>query len=436
MLTIPNIESSPTFDAQAVPDATDWNAVVLAENATAVLSGCAVTPHGGDMNVSVASGTVEVAGVLVTVNSVASLAVGAASATDRKDIVVVNNSGTVSVVAGTACGTAGWVRTSVGLPPVKPAIPANSVLLAEVYVASTTTVIASGNLIDKTPTRSSPVTSRTADPSAPTAGTSLLYGITKAGRGLPVWLSEIGASRAQATAQWAKTWSLLCPRAGSTIGLDGVGSSGSAGTVSTVAYSSAASTYTKVATAGGANAQAYVANTGAAGGGVVSRGAASTFGGFFFHARIIPQDASYANTGAGTGARLFVGVADSITNLITDAPNGSDMACFAYRNVNGGAVDTNWQFQTCDAGTNNNIDTTIAFTATHIYDLYIFCPAGGSTIYWQIDDITAGTSASGNTSSHLPRTTLGMDTLMSVFSVDAVVRTISMRNIYAELDVG
>ena len=36
------------------------------------------------------------------------------------------------------------------MPPVKPAIPANNLLLGEVYVASTTTTVASGNIIDKT----------------------------------------------------------------------------------------------------------------------------------------------------------------------------------------------------------------------------------------------------------------------------------------------
>lgn len=149
--TLPNIETSPTFDAQSVVDSTDESCIVAANNGTGVISGCGVVAQGTpNMTVQVGSGTVRVAGAPVGVSSVGSLTIGAASATDRKDIVVVNNAGTVSVVAGTACGTAGWTRSSAGLPPVKPAIPANSVLLAEVYVASTTTSIPNANIVDKT----------------------------------------------------------------------------------------------------------------------------------------------------------------------------------------------------------------------------------------------------------------------------------------------
>lgn len=154
-LTVPNIQSSPTFDGQSIDDSTDDQARALADNQTGVLSGCAVSPHtGSDMNVAIAAGVVAVAGVVVVVSAVTSLAVSAASTTDRRDIVTVNSSGVVSVTAGAAGSTAGWSRSSTGLPSVKPTIPASSVLLAEVYVegsgATATTAIATGNIIDKT----------------------------------------------------------------------------------------------------------------------------------------------------------------------------------------------------------------------------------------------------------------------------------------------
>lgn len=149
--TLPTLESSPTFDGQTVPDSTDFALLTGSMDGTGVISGCAVTPHtGSDMNVSIAAGIVLIAGLPVIVAAVTSLAVGAASSFDRRDIVVVNSSGTVSVTAGTPCTTAGWSRTSTSLPPVKQAIPANSTVLAEVYVASATTVIATGNIVDKT----------------------------------------------------------------------------------------------------------------------------------------------------------------------------------------------------------------------------------------------------------------------------------------------
>lgn len=61
-----------------------------------------------------------------------------------------SSSGTISAVAGTACGTLNWSRASSGLPPVKPNIPAGSVLLGEVYVPGNATSLTSANIIDKT----------------------------------------------------------------------------------------------------------------------------------------------------------------------------------------------------------------------------------------------------------------------------------------------
>jgi hypothetical protein len=157
-LLVPNLEASPTFDAQAIPDATDRAAQLAATppTSTGVVSGCAVSPQGSpNMTVAVAAGSIVVAGVPVTVAAVGSLTIAAADATDRRDIVVVSNAGTVSVVKGTDCGTAGWTRSTpnpltTNPPPVKPAIPTNSVMLAEIYVAASTTAIAAGNIIDKT----------------------------------------------------------------------------------------------------------------------------------------------------------------------------------------------------------------------------------------------------------------------------------------------
>ncbi len=147
-LTIPNIEAGPTFDAQSVPDATDWATQSASESGTGVISGMTVSPS-SLMTVAVASGVYVIAGVIYTYAG-GTVAAGAASSTDRRDIVTINAAGTLTVTAGTACGTAGWTRTSAGLPPVKPAIPSGGCLLGELYVANTTTTVASGNIIDKT----------------------------------------------------------------------------------------------------------------------------------------------------------------------------------------------------------------------------------------------------------------------------------------------
>lgn len=162
-LVIPDIQSITNgtngYDSQAVEDATDLAILAAAGDETGVISGCGVTAQGSpNMTVQVAAGTVIINGLVVPVAAVASQTIAAADSTDRRDIVVVNNSGTVSVTKGTDCGTAGWTRTSTNLPPVKPSIPANSVVLAEVVVTSTTTSVAAANIVDKTNIISVPVT--------------------------------------------------------------------------------------------------------------------------------------------------------------------------------------------------------------------------------------------------------------------------------------
>ena len=186
--TIPNIQSitngSNGFDAQTIPDFLTDDAIPNAgDQGTGVLNGCGVTPQGSpNMTVQVAAGNVVINGLVVPVASVGSLSISAADATDRKDIVVVNNAGTVSVTNGTDCGTAGWIRTSTNLGPVKAAIPANSVVLAEIYIegsgATATTAVAAINIVDKTyivngPTGAIMTASQTVHSTAPTAITAL-----------------------------------------------------------------------------------------------------------------------------------------------------------------------------------------------------------------------------------------------------------------------
>lgn len=157
--TVPNIESSPTYDGQSVSDATDL-AIVTATNASiGVVSGMAVT-FSSVLTVAVASGVVNIGNTMVTYAG-GTVAVGAGNTTDRRDIVVINSSGTLSVVAGTASPTANWTRTSTALPPVKPGIPANSIVLAEVYVPASASSISSGNIIDKRCTLLAPAATST-----------------------------------------------------------------------------------------------------------------------------------------------------------------------------------------------------------------------------------------------------------------------------------
>ncbi len=136
--TIPN-----TVDAespkQAEPDKVDVDILVAGIGGTSVVSGCLVTAQGSpDMTVAVASGTVRV-GTTTAAVSAGNLTIGTADATNpRFDLIAVNNVGTKSVVAGTPAAA-----------PVFAAIPADSVILAAVFVPAAATQITTARITDK-----------------------------------------------------------------------------------------------------------------------------------------------------------------------------------------------------------------------------------------------------------------------------------------------
>jgi len=140
---IPNDPAAPVHPAafadQAEPDAVDWDILVAALKGDGVISGCAVTAQGTpDMTVAVASGTVIIAGATVAVSG-GNVTITAADGTNpRFDLVVVNNAGTKSAVAGSPNANA-----------CLPAIPASSVVLAAIYVPAADTDIDANQIIDK-----------------------------------------------------------------------------------------------------------------------------------------------------------------------------------------------------------------------------------------------------------------------------------------------
>lgn len=158
---IPN-QADAIFEPQAAPDATDIAAMVAGCEGTGVATGCDVTAQGTpDMTVAVAAGAVTLKTSAVQV-AAGNVTVTAADATNpRKDIVVVDDTGAKSVVAGTAAAD-----------PVKPAIPADSVLLAEVYVPAADTAIGSTQITDKRVMVAEQFVRKTADESV-TSSTTL-----------------------------------------------------------------------------------------------------------------------------------------------------------------------------------------------------------------------------------------------------------------------
>lgn len=135
--TIPN-EADAAFADMAEVDSVDLAILVAGLQGVGVISGCAVTAQGSpDMTVAVAAGVVSIGGALVTVAG-GNVTVAADGSNPRFTLIVVDNTATKSAVAGTASSN-----------PVFPAIPANSVVLAAVYIPAADTAIASNQILDK-----------------------------------------------------------------------------------------------------------------------------------------------------------------------------------------------------------------------------------------------------------------------------------------------
>ena len=108
-----------------------------------VLSGCAVTAQGSpDMTVAVAKGAVLTNGSLKAVTAGNVTITTADSTNPRLDLIVINSSGTKTARTGTAAAN-----------PAPPALSANDVLLAVVYVPANDTTISTNQISEMQFTR-------------------------------------------------------------------------------------------------------------------------------------------------------------------------------------------------------------------------------------------------------------------------------------------
>lgn len=110
------------------------NALFAAFRGTAVMNGCEVSATGTSRTVSITAGTVQINGEVIAV-SAGSVTLDAGSTFDRYDLVSVNASGSKIVTKGTTKRKC-------------PTQPANTCLLAIVFVPAGATVIATGNVYD------------------------------------------------------------------------------------------------------------------------------------------------------------------------------------------------------------------------------------------------------------------------------------------------
>ncbi|MBA7614894.1 hypothetical protein ES703_22168 [subsurface metagenome] len=133
--------------------ANDLNSQELAHTlGYGVVNGLKVVPTDpATMTVDVEIGKAYAADTLVVKGAITNLAVSAADPTNpRKDIVVCNSAGTLSIVAGTP--EAALPNGNVGvytLNPEPPNIPANNIILGEIWVPAGATEITGGEIYDK-----------------------------------------------------------------------------------------------------------------------------------------------------------------------------------------------------------------------------------------------------------------------------------------------
>ena len=110
------------------------NALFAAFRGTAVMSGCEVSATGTSRTVSITAGSVQINGEVIAVGA-GSVTLDAGSTFDRYDLVSVNASGSKIVTKGTTKRKC-------------PTQPANTCLLAIVFVPAGATVIATGDVYD------------------------------------------------------------------------------------------------------------------------------------------------------------------------------------------------------------------------------------------------------------------------------------------------
>jgi hypothetical protein len=234
------------------------------------------------------------------------------------------------------------------------------------------------------------LTTRSTNPTTPAAGVLNIYPKSAGGKDLPYFQNSQGDIFALQAALWESDFFLVTPAA--TTSMLRLGCEYTAqGTIST-AVDSLGTLWSNFAVA---------ATTNSSGGFAAVSAYFTGTKGYRYILKTCFIDADYT-----TGIRFMAGLsAATMVNISSSDNYAAERAMFSYSVSRG---DTNFMFSTRDAGgTESLADTGIAFTATHQYDFYICAPAGGTTIYYKIDDLTAGTSSTVagvdlSTTLHLP----------------------------------
>ncbi len=279
---------------------------------------------------------------------------------------------------------------------------------------------------------------QTTAPSAPAAGKATLFAKPTAGSDLLYQQGPVGVASPIGHPPWGKTWKLITPQSTTGVRTNGYGAvsiigAGTESTPITAAYGLVGNNLT--ATSANAIADVLVTIP------EFTRGTVGDgYGGILAKSRASFPDASYNESGASTGARLWplaMIPSGGASGLFGADRGGTQSLCgFVRAHVNGGASDSTWQFVTCNATSATTTDTTMTFTIAHIYDFTIRLPLGSATIYWQVDDVTAGTTQTGSSASNLPLAATLLEPVCGISTINATGRNIQWNYVYVESDVG
>jgi hypothetical protein len=260
-------------------------------------------------------------------------------------------------------------------------------------------------------------------PAASTADNIDVYAKDYGGR---TFVSVRDADNAASPVQtlFGKSQAIIAPGTSSAVTAIGIGAAASG----TVSHPTASETN------GGYSTNFATSTTSGNSAGVASaanqffRGSVSGANGFTFFARVLYPDASY------TSVRTFVGMGSTALSTMLGADNPASSSHYAGFQFSTARGDANWQFVTDDNVSQNINRATLAFASNKVYNFWIFCKPQGSTIFWQIDNVTDGTTASGSTSMNLPGTSTSLRPVLGINNITGTARNIRMKKIVIETD--
>jgi hypothetical protein len=256
-------------------------------------------------------------------------------------------------------------------------------------------------------------------PSPPAADSSIIFAEKVAGRPLLEYRGPIGDARSLFQVPTDRLWALHSNSG--TIGCGTNATSGAGGTRALVSNQ-----ILRFTTAATANAPFILW--------MLNPRFDDTLG-FYGSLRVGYPNASYDNTGASTGSRIW-GLCASSNQSHPTGPRGVVSGArrafgFNREHVNGDNLDINWQVVSNHSNPVTVVDTGIPFVAGKIYDQFLYRAAGDTNLYWRIDNYTDNTTNNGVIAVGAAGGT-SFAVQPAVLTIDAVARAYDVYWLYIE----